>query len=90
MNQPDDKLNNADAIETRRTQIETALAEQHYRMEVDAGAVPGEGHLLLTADGEDVLDSDTVPPAIADLAKEWSDLTDRLMDLDPECEGPKP
>ena len=89
MNQPDDKLHNPDAIQDRRKQIEAMLAAQGYRMDVDAGAISGEGHLLLTDDGEDVVDVDTVPPSVSDLAQEWSDLTDRLMDLDPDSLAPR-
>lgn len=84
----------ADAIQQRRTEIETTLASHGYRMELDAGAIPGEGHLLLASNGNDhVLDADQVSPTVAALAREWSDLTDHLIELDPdrfEQNGAKP
>lgn len=62
-----------DAID-RREAIAQELAAAGCRMEYDPGAMPGEGHLLIrVADGEMVDEPDD---PIAQLAKEWSDLTD--------------
>jgi hypothetical protein len=58
----------------RREAIAQELATAGFRMEYDPGAIPGEGHLLICVEnGETVDDPDE---AIANLAKEWSDLTD--------------
>lgn len=84
----------ASAIQQRRTEIETTLVSHGYRMELDAGAIPGEGHLLLASNGKgQPLDADQVSPTVAALAREWSDLTDHLIELDPdrfEQNGAKP
>lgn len=61
----------------RRAEISKQLAEQGFRMEFDAGAIPGEGHTLIrVADGEAVEADDNVPAGVLSLAKEWSDLAD--------------
>jgi len=81
-------------IRDRRDTIEAAMAARGYQMDIDPGAVPGEGHLLLTADGEDVaLDADDLHPDVCYLAREWSALTDQLIELDPDAldqGGPRP
>ncbi|MFT4066711.1 hypothetical protein [Paraburkholderia sp.] len=60
----------------RRDEIQQELARYGYRMEYDAGAIPGEGHNLVSLDtGEAVND---VPESILELAEEWSRLTDDL------------
>lgn len=62
---------------------EARLRALGYEMDIDPGAIPGEGHLLMTLDGEDV-DPDTVSDEVRELAREWSDLADRLEELEPE------
>lgn len=59
--------------------LEARLQALGYRMELDAGAIPGEGHVLLLADGTDPQE-DGVPAEVTDLARAWSDLTDQLIE----------
>ncbi|MFM0307785.1 hypothetical protein P0D71_08285 [Paraburkholderia sp. RL17-383-BIF-A] len=65
-----------DLPKDRRDEIQQQLATQGYRMEYDAGAIPGEGHCLVSLDTEEAVDD--VPESIAKLAEEWSQLTDDL------------
>lgn len=64
-------------LEHRREQLEGELQALGYRMEYDAGAIPGEGHLLLDSAGE-LVEADAAPEKVLALAREWSDATDRL------------
>lgn len=77
---------------TRRAQIEAELKNLGYRVDVDAGAIPGEGHLLLTSEGRLVDgEDDDVPDEVLVLAREWSEITDRLMEHeDVDVEGMQP
>ncbi|MGU2415342.1 hypothetical protein [Burkholderia cenocepacia] len=65
-----------DPSSDRRDEIQQELAGHGYRMEYDAGAIPGEGHNLVTLDTGEVVDD--VPRLILALAEEWSRLTDDL------------
>lgn len=69
----------APAPEDRRQQIEAELRALGYQMDADPGAIPGEGHLLMTAAGE-LVDADNAPGEVLDLAREWSQITDRMSD----------
>lgn len=59
--------------------LEARLQALGYRMELDAGAIPGEGHVLLMLDGSDPNEED-VPAEVTDLARAWSDLTDQAIE----------
>lgn len=64
--------------EDGRVAINKQLSAQGFRMEFDAGAIPGEGHALIrVATGEAVDADDNVPDAVLSLAREWSDLADK-------------
>lgn len=64
--------------EDGRVAINKSLSAQGFRMEFDAGAIPGEGHALIrVATGEAVDADDNVPDAVLSLASEWSDLADK-------------
>lgn len=78
--------------DTRRGQIEAELRSLGYRVDIDAGAIPGEGHLLLTSEGRLVdADDDDVPDEVLVLAREWSEITDRLMEHEGvDVEGMQP
>ncbi|MBU9363497.1 hypothetical protein [Burkholderia multivorans] len=60
----------------RRDEIQQELARYGYRMEYDAGAIPGEGHNLVSLDTGEAVDD--VPEPILALAGEWSQLTDDM------------
>lgn len=64
--------------EDGRVEINKRLLAQGFRMEFDAGAIPGEGHALIrVADNESVGADDNVPDEVLALAKKWSDLADK-------------
>ncbi|WP_374993103.1 hypothetical protein, partial [Burkholderia multivorans] len=65
-----------DPPKDRRDEIQQQLAAQGYRMEYDAGAIPGEVHCLVSLDTGEAVDD--APEPIARLAEEWSQLTDDL------------
>ncbi|NIF78099.1 hypothetical protein F3J20_11940 [Paraburkholderia sp. Cy-641] len=65
-----------DPSSDRRDEIKQELAGYGYRIEYDAGAIPGEAHNLISLDTGEAVDD--VPEPIAQLAAEWSQLTDDL------------
>jgi len=64
------------SIPDRRDEIQQELARYGYRMEYDAGAIPGEGHNLVSLDTGEAVDE--VPEPVLGLAEEWSRLTDDI------------
>jgi len=75
--------------EHRTRVVESALAAKGFAMQLDPGAMPGEGHTLLSLRSRAVVEPS---PALADevmgLAKEWSDLADARVLEDVEISTP--
>lgn len=74
----------SDDPRTMREDLQEKLRERGYLMEYDAGAIPGENHVLVRAsDGVAVCATDPgVPADVLDMARQWGDLTDTI-----ECSG---
>ncbi len=63
----------------QRVAIGRQLEALGFSMEFDHGSMPGEGHILLSrASGEPVEPTAETPVVVLALAREWSDLADRI------------
>jgi hypothetical protein len=63
-------------------EIEAFLAERGFKMEVDIGSIPGEGHdiVSLTEDRDFIVDIDALPNEVLVAARRWSELIDQWME----------